>query len=65
MLAFLTYLRNKKVTSLEPRTLHQSAKLRNVPKNECLFTPFINAVNENYASITPMKSMNCTLSTAK
>jgi len=35
------------VTSLEPRTLHQSAKLQNVPKNEYGFTPSIFAVNQN------------------
>jgi len=47
------------VTSLEPRTLHQSAKLQNVPKNDCLFTLSIFTVNQNCAIASALKSIEC------
>jgi hypothetical protein len=52
-----------RVTSLEPRTPHQPAKLRNVSKNECLFTPFNFRVNEKLAPISCVESITCMPST--
>jgi hypothetical protein len=45
--------------SLEPRTPHQPEKLGNVSKNECVFTPSIFIVNENYVDLSPVKSIEC------
>ena len=52
------------VISLEPRTLHQSAKLKNVPKNEYGFTLFKFFVNQNYAFLSIAKSIECSWFTA-
>jgi hypothetical protein len=53
------------VISLEPRTLHQSAKLKNVPKNEYVFTLFKFFVNQNYAFLSIAKSIECSWFTAR
>jgi hypothetical protein len=47
------------VISLEPRTLHQPEKLRNVSKNEVVFTLFRFIVNENSVSLSPAESIEC------
>ena len=47
------------VILLEPRTPHQSAKLKNVPKNEYLFTLFSFSVNQNVTFLSPAKSIEC------
>jgi hypothetical protein len=47
------------VISLEPRTLHQPEKLRNVSKNEFVFTLFKFIVNENNASLSSAESIEC------
>jgi hypothetical protein len=52
------------VISLEPRTLHQSAKLKNVPKNEYGFTLFKSFVNQNRTFLSPEKSIECSPFTA-
>ena len=49
---------------LEPRTLHQPEKLGNVSKNEYLFTPSIFTVNQNLATLSPAKSIECSSCTA-
>ena len=48
----------------EPRTLHQPAKLRNVPKNEYLFTLFSFSVNQNVTFLSAAKSIECSWFTA-
>jgi hypothetical protein len=53
------------VISLESRTLHQSAKLKNVPKNEYGFTLFKFFVNQNYAFLSIAKSIECSSFTAR
>jgi len=53
------------VISLESRTLHQSAKLKNVPKNEYRFTLFKFFVNQNYAFLSIAKSIECSSFTAR
>ena len=53
------------VISLEPRTPHQSAKLKNVPKNEYLFTLFSFFVNQNCAFVSVAKSIECSWFTAR
>src|SRR5215469_14170409 len=50
---------------LEPRTPHQSAKLKNVPKNEYLFTLFSFSVNQNCAFLSLAKSIECSWFTAR
>jgi hypothetical protein len=52
------------VILLEPRTLHQSAKLKNVPKNEYLFTLFSFFVNQNVGFLSAAKSIECSWFTA-
>ena len=52
------------VIPLEPRTSHQSAKLKNVPKNEYLFTLFSFSVNQNCAFVSLAKSIECSWFTA-
>ena len=49
---------------LEPRTLHQSAKLKNVPKNDYGFTLFKFFVNQNCAFLSIAKSIECSWFTA-
>ena len=53
------------VISLEPRTLHQPAKLKNVPKNEYVSTLFKFFVNQNYAFLSIAKSIECSWFTAR
>jgi hypothetical protein len=53
------------VISLEPRTLHQPAKLKNVPKNEYGFTLFKFFVNQNYTFLSIAKSIECSWFTAR
>jgi hypothetical protein len=53
------------VILLEPRTLHQSAKLKNVPKNEYGFTLFNFFVNQNCAFLSIAKSVECSWFTAR
>jgi hypothetical protein len=52
------------VTLLESRTLHQPEKLWNVSKNDYLFTPSIFIVNENIATLSAAKSIECSSFTA-
>jgi hypothetical protein len=52
------------VILLEPRTPHQPAKLKNVPKNEYGFTLFIFFVNQNYTFLSIAKSIECSWFTA-
>jgi len=53
-----------RVILLEPRTPHQPAKLKNVPKNEYRFTLFKFFVNQNYAFLSIAKSIECSRFTA-
>jgi hypothetical protein len=52
------------VTLLESRTLHQPEKLWNVSKNDYVFTPSISIVNENIATLSAAKSIECSSFTA-
>jgi len=42
----------QRVTSLEPRTLHQPGKLQKLSKNEFISTPFIFRVNKKPAHLS-------------
>jgi hypothetical protein len=53
------------VISLEPRTPHQSAKLKNVLKNEYGFTLFSFFVNQNVTFLSIAKSIECSWFTAR
>jgi hypothetical protein len=52
LLALSLRLAAKTVTTLEPRTPHQSEKLKKLSKNECVCTPSIFGVNEKSRVVT-------------
>jgi hypothetical protein len=52
LLALSLCLAAKTVTSLEPRTPHQSEKLKKLSKNDCVFTPSIFRVNGKSLAVT-------------
>jgi hypothetical protein len=54
----------RRVTWLEPRTLHQPDKLQKLPKNEVVCTPFIFRVNKKWRVLSAGKSIECRPSTA-
>jgi hypothetical protein len=49
----------QRVTSLEPRTLHQPGKLQKLSKNDYVSTPFILGVNEKCGTVSSEFSIKC------